>query len=1487
MSSRFQNNAQSLGLRSSGTNPSNPAFSRPELAPAQRFGVGQYEARPYRDEATNEWRTGRTQEDMIKSAYLMGFRPQKQALDARYGVENLDFYDVFDQNENAQVLISRIQQRASWIGVAMPMKVAQTLTIGMDYLIFRDTAPDVLPEEAVPSLMTAERRSWSDTLGRYGKGIRMERTFFHTPFGRAYYYWQLEQIINAILMAMMHSALCALYYDERAAMQARPQRARKEFLTTGRAQSVASALQSSFKSFAFVNKDPKRIPAVMRQALAEFSEQSNGLAPNRAVWPDGCSTFFEEALAQQAPYWETGFKMGQMPQLRQMIDKGMAYCESFSSRMGDGRLDHDPAYRNMSGGGYVTCSSENYLNSVDHYQTKHLDFDLFNEDSDQIQRFPFEPVIGKTGVWLNYDVCDSADEDERQKSQLSAIGRAFFGRVRTYKDAYNQDSPTRGLADLLKVLRNKPDFWRDVRHLTERPAPPQARTAARASGSAEDALAAESAYQDTVTGNELSRDWSEQLGPFVARHDPEHRWSHAKLRQVLAQLGAVAPDDLPAFLTAWGAWLTASAEQTVPADAFDVAFAVLDRMTLNRAVAGLVGTTTQPLTRVEQWLRARLAGDASDPYADPDAQAELFAVQRDDVSWTLDNEAERGEPARVWLPFQAWSVSPRGRVFSMASVRLVLVSLSAAAVVRLLRDDWETRVLSRPAQGSAFLASATRLAHFFRTLRFSMIVSLLEGDEPGTLEALRALQRAPRKPSADLDDAQWGFALEEAERLPLLFEDWRPLVEATRPGAMAAALGAGALPVWRELWRGIKDRWLTTAPRAASRTSGRGRDSDVRLAQLPEAQRATAMAQWTKLCAATAKLDTVDKFIGKWQAAHPLAAGGRWGLTAQLKSASGWAAVTEYPLAWSAVLRAAAGQAADPMSVEFVAQLATHLEFVRASTAVYYSAAVTGPSFTDSDRAAVANASVVQRLSGENMARYYLNTVAHALLDGVEVAKMTEAVKADFASWKVENEFAAGLSYLMSLALRTEIRYVQQLLSSLLVVRVTDDQRVVVPEPLRGAWQAAKLLEAAMLFNAESGKTEAEVRAATLRLLMGFAAAPAGLLKALTPDEIWRAVSRSAAFQEQVGRRPPAAVFTATTWAVAEALCRRLTRRGTDDKDYPGFATTPLVADRAGLRGIIPLRMANIKSTDVSAAATKLLDETTAVGKAFEAFVALLGAGGPAPEGELTLWSLGEVLDGWDIEDARYFKLMLRHDVPVFMGYVGFRPEPTYDMGSLVLLIDGLSGNLYYIPPEMSLGEDPKDMMIAGSVALYYKGMLNGGETVLRVPDVFCRAYVGGNGVEVWDPLNEEDIDAYTGTANRIQFHKHMFVVPEWMHKDHSAITYRDITGQFPEALDGNAKEKDACAYSTAAVLCETWKWTNEYAAGPDNYETASRRLPRHNTIVCQDWQRMYDGNGGYTRVKSNKGVWSNSAIYDGCSADRSGGVLKSMNYTVVPVTTS
>ena len=284
-----------------------------------------------RDAASGQYIADITKSEHWKSLYDLSTPRMNESMQSSYPDEMMDFPDVFDLPDLADIWMSRLKAHELWpVMKTMQMQLTDRLDYNFTELIFNDTTPDRIPEEGVPTLVTKQMLSYSTTLVRWAKGAKIERTAYLTAKGRKMFWIQVEQISVGTLYRMVHDVLTTLIVSED-----NPERNTQQRSNTTNFNSDAKSIDMYFRDDLerrfMLNKDPDSIGVLVENMKKDFAAKAKeGSAPNRLIMFNGAKQFYQQFYSTpQNEYWRTGWRDGSSFNPLEAEVGGITYCESF------------------------------------------------------------------------------------------------------------------------------------------------------------------------------------------------------------------------------------------------------------------------------------------------------------------------------------------------------------------------------------------------------------------------------------------------------------------------------------------------------------------------------------------------------------------------------------------------------------------------------------------------------------------------------------------------------------------------------------------------------------------------------------------------------------------------------------------------------------------------------------------------------------------------------------------------------------------------------------------------------------------------------------------------------------------------------------------------------------------------------------------------------------------------------------------------------
>jgi hypothetical protein len=182
--------------------------------------------------------------------------------------------------------------------------------------------------------------------------------------------------------------------------------------------------------------------------------------------------------------------------------------------------------------------------------------------------------------------------------------------------------------------------------------------------------------------------------------------------------------------------------------------------------------------------------------------------------------------------------------------------------------------------------------------------------------------------------------------------------------------------------------------------------------------------------------------------------------------------------------------------------------------------------------------------------------------------------------------------------------------------------------------------------------------------------------------------------------------------------------------------------------------------------------------------------------------------------------------------------------------------------------------MMYGHFTLYNRTVVREPAKIIIAQNVFCDEYVGGNGVEPWDALDDSHMTAYSCN----QFICDMFVtlVPQ-MSTDKEVYNWRSLTGRMPSSLNVSQDVADRMWYPGCTAVSSYWKFQTDVGSyGSSTKKPYQAYVPRaetrkQNVICMQELQLRWDPHKrDFLDLIEDCGHWG-SNVYPGCGLVRNG----------------
>jgi hypothetical protein len=216
-----------------------------------------------------------------------------------------------------------------------------------------------------------------------------------------------------------------------------------------------------------------------------------------------------------------------------------------------------------------------------------------------------------------------------------------------------------------------------------------------------------------------------------------------------------------------------------------------------------------------------------------------------------------------------------------------------------------------------------------------------------------------------------------------------------------------------------------------------------------------------------------------------------------------------------------------------------------------------------------------------------------------------------------------------------------------------------------------------------------------------------------------------------------------------------------------------------------------------------------------------------------------------------------------------------YWMACMVLMQShGRAGYTFWRKSMFSQGLDHKTGRIHGAYTLFTKSVVTNKEGIVRVDNIWCQDYGGGNNTKFVDLLSKRE--SYAASANHRQMGNSMFAIARWANFQRHPQDVYDICGKFHTGLGASAEENLETSYELSDYMAKNWNWVHDGASkswkvsGPGTHLPPAQ-LKGKNTVVWQAVQWDYDAKDGkWSSPTQQTGHWGPN-VGPGVAASRRG----------------
>jgi hypothetical protein len=236
-------------------------------------------------------------------------------------------------------------------------------------------------------------------------------------------------------------------------------------------------------------------------------------------------------------------------------------------------------------------------------------------------------------------------------------------------------------------------------------------------------------------------------------------------------------------------------------------------------------------------------------------------------------------------------------------------------------------------------------------------------------------------------------------------------------------------------------------------------------------------------------------------------------------------------------------------------------------------------------------------------------------------------------------------------------------------------------------------------------------------------------------------------------------------------------------------------------------------------------------------------------------------------------RFCVEKNIPVPIALTAWRPYKTYLMGSALRMQAGADGAAvtYFKNPDMMFADNAAQKVVYGHYTLYLRTIVTQPERIIIAYDIYSTGYFGGNGPDVWDACDEDDV---SGFADNVMA-RDIFVTYQAMNESGSngknSSSWRSLTGIMPSSYSVSSDVNEKMHYPGCAGVAQMWGWKTDNIDFNDRsyHAMLSDHGNRSNVICFQDFQIRSTGSGGFESTRE-AGHWG-PHVYEGCGVVRDG----------------
>ena len=1273
--------------------------------------------------------------------------------------------------------------------------------------------------------------------------------------------------------AIIHDILCTLAWATPASTSTSPDRsAHVQASYVKRGKNITTYWKSEIDRTFQLNKDKDSIRAIINTMKDDFANnaESDSVQPDRVVFFGGGKEFFRDMEDEQDSYWLTGWKLGEMPDQKTLVTKGMTYCESFEVRQGDFNPSHDPFDEELTIGEFSYVNRHLWCKQPAPYDHRALTVWCQDKDRDQILPIDYERATAFSGVWSNYLTCISTNGEPGPRSESSTsnqsrwthIGQKLFPDALTYKDAMLQIG-TKWYNDQKKAMAKNTRFLEQVTDIQDtlgfghgpNTAPTAFRGSLSSGANSDDDEDEEEKYSAShADSSETAARKKHHHHKRPRQHDEDamevEEHEHVKDDSPLVRYLSMQPKDSQHMIRL-AQHLVEESKESNPLG-FDndaVAWqALAGQIVGNQMIHAShhLATSKLPLTALERYLGPLKEWDGT---TDLDG---LFEKDSQSVGWSAVHEhvvrLYLSSSLRVQddltLSSAPFTLTSKNTALFAVTDELVSEMIDSGNVLKIAAADgssggaWKTHGGQRIAhlQHSANISAALRVIqrHLALNKDERKLMHEASSEDPSQKELADELKKvinASHVPTTfgvkGLNERKMAEYLKGASKLPVL-ECQLPLSTCIKALNKLASYFYDTTPsslTTKQIIHHCRPvlKWMANpeAVVATELTAGSAMTASRRFsAKLARHDGASISPQERAVLQSFADKSRVEikNYVD--------AAGVAW----QKRPGTEFALTTHHDV---------------PIDVDDLVPLWQHYRHLQLED-----------DETLKETMIKLATTLYTRLMAQSTARLsgYSGAVVFQTWYGRQFdLKSHAAVEAE------KTRVEADIALMKSTSSPAAISFPANGTSSLYFVMFSD-----LPNMLKH--RLAANAHDLNVFRASSEEVLARASKLSRYDHGGVSSGPSkkGTFKA---PKGWIASSSQERLSvynitQDVNNTPLDAMNTIQFWVDKNNSWAHYSRRVASIgvalvcKKLGSEWNEQTMKENAGtLYHKISPYWSNTYKEWIDNRPTPVTFEEVTV---------------DVPNDQSVLDTntqddlIDRLLSGTSLHDCRLYHFMVENDIEPFIGFLYMWPWIRMLALQIVMCKDGL-GSVFYREPDCLMSENGQQKLVYFHMSMYFKAVIEKYRHITRAPFVYSKDYLGGGGHRMWNPLDERHVEWAQSPADHVEVAPDMFVIPTRIDREVKA-EFMSATGRFHESVVLPPEDMESTIYELDDLIRTTWNWDIERQGlmTEDPVVRMDNHTPFDNMLLCQAHTQYYNlDKKEYSLVKYGAGHFG-SNVYNG-----------------------